>query len=83
VVIGGINKADLRWASLGHKWLFSISAILIRVIKAYFNTKNSLIIMGGLLKFIEQVSNTLSRRVMPSPQGGNRRSKVFNALKIR
>jgi putative transposase len=33
--------------------------------------------------FIEQVSNTLSRRVMPSPQGGNRRSKVFNALKIR
>ena len=29
--------------------------------------------------FIEQVSNTLSRRAKPSPQGGDRRSKTFNA----
>ncbi|MFQ3191768.1 MAG: putative transposase [Paraglaciecola sp.] len=29
--------------------------------------------------FIEQVSNTLSRRAKPSPQGGDRRSKAFNA----
>jgi putative transposase len=29
--------------------------------------------------FIEQVSNTLSRRAKPSPQGGDGRSKAFNS----
>jgi putative transposase len=32
--------------------------------------------------FIEQVTNTLSRRAKLSPQGGDRRSKAFNASKI-
>ena len=31
--------------------------------------------------FIEQVANTLSRRVKPLPQGGDRRSKAFNSPK--
>jgi putative transposase len=31
--------------------------------------------------FIGQVSNTLSRRDKPSPQGGDRRSKPFNTSK--
>jgi len=33
--------------------------------------------------FIKQVSNTLSRRAKPSPQGGDRRSKAFNTSKIK
>jgi putative transposase len=33
--------------------------------------------------FIEQVSNALSRRARPVPQGGDRRSKAFNASKIK
>ena len=33
--------------------------------------------------FIEQVANTLSRRAKPLPQDGDRRSKAFNASKIK
>jgi putative transposase len=33
--------------------------------------------------FIEQVANTLSRRAKPLPQGGDRRSKVFNSSKMK
>jgi putative transposase len=33
--------------------------------------------------FIEQVSNTLSRRAKRSPQGGDRRSKSFKSSKIK
>jgi hypothetical protein len=33
--------------------------------------------------FNDQISNILSRRAKPSPQGGDRRSKAFNASKIK
>jgi putative transposase len=33
--------------------------------------------------FIEQVSDTLSRRAKPSPKGGDRRSKSFKTSKIK
>ena len=74
----GNTKAEIKSAyqSLFHSHL---SENTIQTIRDATNKAWAL----GDESLIKQVSNALSRRAKPSPQGGDRRSNAFNKSKIK
>jgi putative transposase len=74
----GNTKAERKSA---YQSLF-LSRLSDNTIQAIRDATNKAWALGDE-SFIEQVANTLSRRAKPLPQDGDRRSKAFNASKIK
>jgi putative transposase len=71
----GNTKAERKSA---YQSLF-LSHLSDKTIQAIRDATNKAWALGDG-SFIEQVANTLPRRAMPLPQGGDRRSKAFTKI---